>query len=99
MWTRHGLLRWMMVVLMLTGSLGALTPAPVAAILSSPTLLTPTDAAAVTSFTPVFDWTDVEGAASYEIQVSESPGFSGNLVGGNHTLHGGVGQGNLKSPP
>jgi hypothetical protein len=54
-------------------------PPPPPPPLSSPTLVSPADAAAVGQ--PVtFDWTDVEGAVSYTIQVDEGSAFGQPLI-------------------
>lgn len=43
---------------------------------STPTLLTPANGASGIALTPVLDWNDVSGAASYRIQISTNSGFT-----------------------
>ena len=45
-----------------------------------PTLSSPADKSTGISLKPTFDWTDVDGAATYTIQVSRSSSFSSLLV-------------------
>lgn len=41
----------------------------------APTLVSPTDAGTTNDITPAFDWSDVSGAASYELIVDNNSGF------------------------
>jgi hypothetical protein len=45
--------------------------------LFKPTLLAPAAGAANTSLTPTFMWTEVEGAVTYELEISDNPAFRG----------------------
>ncbi len=42
---------------------------------ATPTLSAPADAAVVAGFTPTLDWTDVPGAATYDVQIATDSGF------------------------
>src|SRR5262245_12937163 len=62
----------------LAGASGSTPPAP-PPVPAAPTLLAPADADTPTQ--PIgFDWNDVAGAASYEIQIDDSSAFSAPLV-------------------
>lgn len=58
------------------------TPVPQ---LSAPVLISPTNGVAIKTVRPAFDWSDVPGATSYQIQVSASSDFSNPLVSGTTT--------------
>jgi hypothetical protein len=47
---------------------------------SPPTLISPTNNATNVSLTPTLDWSDVSGATSYRVQVSQNSSFSTTVV-------------------
>lgn len=47
---------------------------------AAPNLVSPINGATGTSLTPLLDWQDVSGAASYNLQVSTNSGFSSTVV-------------------
>jgi hypothetical protein len=47
---------------------------------ASPNLVSPVNGATGTSLTPLLDWSDVSGAATYNVQVSINSGFTSTVV-------------------